>query len=50
MLPIHYGTFYFAQADPFAPLETLNKIIQSENLGDKIIPLKIGEQKIYIEK
>ncbi len=50
MLPIHYGTFYFAQADPIAPLETLNKIIQSENLGDKIIPLKIGEQKIYIEK
>jgi N-acyl-phosphatidylethanolamine-hydrolysing phospholipase D len=50
MLPIHYGTLYFAQADPMVPLVSLNKIIKSENLEEKIIPLKIGEQKVYIEK
>jgi L-ascorbate metabolism protein UlaG (beta-lactamase superfamily) len=50
MLPIHYGTLFFAQADVMVPLKTLNKIIESEKLSEKIIPLKIGEQKIYIEK
>lgn len=50
MLPIHYGTLFFAQADAMIPLKTLNRIIESEKLGEKIIPLKIGEQKVYIEK
>lgn len=50
MLPIHYGTLYFAQADALAPLRTLNRIIESEKLSEKIIPIKIGEQKVYIEK
>lgn len=50
MLPVHYGTFYFAQGNPMLPLETLSNIIKSENLENKIIPLKIGEQKVYIEK
>jgi N-acyl-phosphatidylethanolamine-hydrolysing phospholipase D len=50
MVPIHYGTFYFAQADAMKPLETLNNIIKSDNLQDRIFPLKIGEQKIFIDK
>jgi L-ascorbate metabolism protein UlaG (beta-lactamase superfamily) len=50
LVPIHYGTLYFAQADAMKPLETLNKIIKEENLGDKISVLKIGEQKVFIQK
>jgi len=54
MLPIHYGTFEFAQADPMEPVAGLKKIIEedgksgdSQNLADKINILKIGEQKVY---
>jgi len=50
MLPIHYGTLFFAQADALKPLETLNRIIGSDSLQDKIIPLKIGGQKVFINK
>ncbi len=50
MVPIHYGTLEFAQADPNEPLKGLNKIIESDTLQDKINILKIGEQKIYYEK
>ena len=49
-VPIHYGTLQFAQADPMEPGYVLKKIIEDENLGNKIFPLKIGEQKIFIEK
>lgn len=47
MLPIHYGTLFFAQGDPNLPLFSLNKMITADSLQDKIIPLKIGEQKIF---
>lgn len=47
MLPIHYGTLFFAQAPPERPLETLNNIIARDSLQNKIFPLKIGEQKVY---
>ena len=47
MLPIHYGTLFFAQADPMLPLFALNKIIAADSLQDRIIPLKIGEQRVY---
>jgi L-ascorbate metabolism protein UlaG (beta-lactamase superfamily) len=50
MIPVHYGTLYFAQADAEKPLETLRYIMEQENLKDKIFPLKIGEQKIFITK
>ena len=50
MVPMHYGTLFFAQADAMKPLETLNEIIKSSTLQDKILPLKIGEQKIFIYK
>jgi N-acyl-phosphatidylethanolamine-hydrolysing phospholipase D len=49
MVPIHYGTLYFAQAEAMKPLEALNKIIESDNLQNKIFPLKIGGQKIFME-
>lgn len=50
MVPIHYGTFMFAQADPMEPLVALRKIIADEKLEDKIKVLKIGEQIELIKK
>jgi len=50
MLPIHYGTLVFAQADPMEPLIALSKIINDEKLEDKIKILKIGEQVVLIKK
>jgi L-ascorbate metabolism protein UlaG (beta-lactamase superfamily) len=50
MVPIHYGTLQFAQADPMEPVYVLKKIIDEQKLEDKIFSLKIGEQKIFIEK
>ncbi len=50
MVPIHYGTLFFAQADAMKPLETLNRIIKDDQLQDKIFVLKIGGQKVFIEK
>lgn len=51
MVPIHYGTLQFAQAGPFEPVKALNKIITADStLQSRINILKIGEQKIYIEK
>jgi N-acyl-phosphatidylethanolamine-hydrolysing phospholipase D len=50
MVPIHYGTLHFAQADPMQPLYALNKIIDSEKLADRINVLKIGQQKVFISK
>jgi len=50
MVPIHYGTMQFAQADPKEPVYVLNKIIDEKNLGNRINVLRIGEQKIFIEK
>jgi N-acyl-phosphatidylethanolamine-hydrolysing phospholipase D len=50
MVPIHYGTLHFAQADPMEPLYSLNKIIDEEKLSERINVLKIGEQKVFISK
>jgi len=50
MIPIHYGTFMFAQADPMEPLFALKKIMAEEKLDDKIKILKIGEQIELIKK
>jgi L-ascorbate metabolism protein UlaG (beta-lactamase superfamily) len=50
MLPIHYGTLMFAQADPMEPAYILKQIVAEEKLQEQVIALKIGEQKIYIEK
>lgn len=50
MIPIHYGTLRFAQAEPFEPLPVLEELITIENLKDKVKILKIGEQIILYEK
>jgi len=51
MIPIHYGTLYFAQGYVDAPVDALKSIIANDtSLKDKIDILKIGEQKIYYEK
>jgi N-acyl-phosphatidylethanolamine-hydrolysing phospholipase D len=50
MVPIHYGTLVFAQADPMEPLIALRKIMKEEKLEDKIKVLKIGEQIELIKK
>lgn len=51
MIPMHYGTFYFAQGYPDAPLDELKNIMDNEpGLKEKIDILKIGEQKIYLKK
>jgi hypothetical protein len=44
MVPIHYGTLMFAQADLMQPLFALKTIIAGQQLEDKIKILKIGEQ------
>jgi L-ascorbate metabolism protein UlaG (beta-lactamase superfamily) len=46
MIPIHYGTLVFAQADPYEPLAEFLKIVKENNHEDRIFPLEIGEQKI----
>jgi N-acyl-phosphatidylethanolamine-hydrolysing phospholipase D len=50
MIPIHYGTLYFAQAPSNKPLEALDSIIASDKLQDRMFPLRIGGQKIFIHK
>ena len=50
MVPIHYGTLVFAQADPMEPLFALRKIIADEKMKDRVKILKIGEQVELIHK
>ncbi len=50
MVPIHYGTLHFAQADPMEPLYAINDIIKENKEEEKIKVLKIGEQYIFISK
>lgn len=50
MVPIHYGTLMFAQADPMQPLFELKTIIAGQQLEDKIKVLKIGQQMIFMKK
>jgi L-ascorbate metabolism protein UlaG (beta-lactamase superfamily) len=50
MVPIHYGTLHFAQADPMEPLYAMNEIIRENNEEDKIKVLNIGQQFVFISK
>ncbi len=50
MVPVHYGTLQFAQADPNEPVYILKKIVDEKKYSDRVNILKIGEQKIFIEK
>lgn len=50
MIPIHYGTLHFAQADPMEPLFAFREIIRDNKAEEKVSILKIGEQKILMKK
>jgi hypothetical protein len=50
MVPIHYGTLHFAQADPMEPEIAFREIINENKVLDRIFILQIGEQKIFMKK
>ena len=50
MVPIHYGTLHFAQADPMEPEIAFREIITENKVLDRIFILQIGEQKIFLKK
>lgn len=50
MLPIHYGSLHFAQADPMEPVYAFREIIKNNKAGEFIKILEIGEQEIYLRK
>lgn len=50
IVPIHYGTMHFAQADPMQPLSALTEIMKTDNISEKMSVLKIGEQKVFISR
>src|SRR4030095_5906763 len=50
MIPIHYGTMMFAQAEPMRPVYALKKIVAAQQLEDKVKILKIGEQYVFMKR
>ena len=50
MIPIHYGTLHFAQADPMEPVFAFREIIKSNKAEENVSILKIGEQKVFLRK
>jgi L-ascorbate metabolism protein UlaG (beta-lactamase superfamily) len=50
MIPIHYGTLHFAQADPMEPKYAFVNLVKEKNSGDKIKVLEIGDQYIFLRK
>lgn len=50
MIPIHYGTMHFAQADPMEPLYAFREIVKTNNEENNIFILDIGAQKILMKK
>lgn len=50
MIPIHYGTLHFAQADPMEPVTAFREIVLEKNAQDSIFILDIGEQKVFLKK
>ncbi|MCX6159572.1 MAG: MBL fold metallo-hydrolase [Ignavibacteria bacterium] len=50
LMPIHYGVFQFRLADVNDPLYKLEKLLKEYNIEDKTQSLKIGEQRIFINK
>jgi len=49
MIPIHYGTLHFAQADPFLPGEVFRKLLTADD-EDNIKILEIGQQVVLLKK
>jgi L-ascorbate metabolism protein UlaG (beta-lactamase superfamily) len=50
MIPIHYGTLHFAQADPMEPKHVFEELARKNGEQEKIFVINIGEQKIFMEK
>ena len=47
MMPIHFGTMLFGStANPDIPLEQLREAAANQGLSDRILGLKVGEQRI----
>jgi N-acyl-phosphatidylethanolamine-hydrolysing phospholipase D len=49
MIPIHYGTLHFAQADPMEPLYAFREIVKKHKDPDRFRILNIGEQVVLIK-
>lgn len=49
MVPIHYGTLHFAQADPMEPLKVFKTLIPAGDVENVRI-LEIGEQVVLLKK
>lgn len=50
MVPVHYGTLHFAQADPMEPIIAFREIVKENKVSDKVSILEIGEQKVFLKK
>ena len=50
MVPIHYGTLHFAQADPMEPEIAFRKIVKEKQAEENIKILDIGGQYVFIKK
>jgi len=50
LMPIHYGVFPFRLTDVNDPLYKFEKLIKLFNIESKTQILKIGEQKVFIQK
>lgn len=50
MIPIHYGTLQFAQADPMDPERALRSLLEGDPIASRVDILKAGQQKIYISR
>jgi L-ascorbate metabolism protein UlaG (beta-lactamase superfamily) len=50
MIPMHYGTVsYGSDQNPSVPLQLLQEAAKEAAVSDRVIPLKIGEQRILVK-
>jgi N-acyl-phosphatidylethanolamine-hydrolysing phospholipase D len=48
MVPIHFGTMaYGSSPDPAGRLEALHEAAVQEGVADRVIPLQVGQQKVF---
>jgi N-acyl-phosphatidylethanolamine-hydrolysing phospholipase D len=50
LIPIHYGTFIFQQAENNIELSTFLPLVKEKHLENSVFTLKVGEQKVFISK
>jgi L-ascorbate metabolism protein UlaG (beta-lactamase superfamily) len=47
MMPMHYGTFFYgSEANPTAPIDQLRKHAEEEAVLDRVVDLRVGEQRV----